>query len=382
MILVSPERLSTAIGSIYEAAYSPTRWDNAIGELGDLFHSSKACICKLGVKGLAEDAITTNPDPVFIRRFFEEHAAEPNVLSKAVSTVPIGSIYSDHALVGGDILRGTRFWNEWMAPQDIYGSISCKLPVGGPFTWIMDAQRGRNQAAFTANDAALLEILIPHLARAVEISGSLQSAQVLASAFSQLPFGVIVIDGHMRIASVNAAAEAILLRSDSGLRRTSGYLVADNAGTMASLQKLVIEACSIYDDAIPGVGGDLLLRLKSEGSHSNLALSVGPLMNDHHEFPVIGPHAAIFIREISFDLPAGFAEQIRIFFDLTPKEAALAASLASGMTLKEAADDARVRFSTARSYMEKIFQKTGTRQQSQLVALLKSAQLLARNTKG
>lgn len=381
MILVSPERLSTAIGSIYEAAYSPTRWGSAIEGLGDLFHSSKTCICKLGAQGLAEDAVTTNPDPAFIRKFFEEHAAEPNVLSKAVSTVPIGTVYSDHALVGGDALRRSRFWNEWMAPQDMYGSISSKLPVNGQFPWVVDVQRGRNQAAFTASDAALLEILIPHLARAAEISGNLQSAQVLASAFSQLPFGVIVIDGHMRIASVNAAAEAILLRPDSGLHRKSGYLAAANAGTMASLQKLVAEACSIYDDVIPGVGGDLLLRIKSEGSHSNLALSVGPLMNHRQEFPFVGRHAAIFIREISFDLPAGFAEQIRIFFDLTPKEAALAASLASGMTLKEAADDARIRFSTARSHMEKIFQKTGTRQQSQLVALLKSAQMIARNTK-
>ena len=380
MILVSPERLSTAIGSIYEAAYSPIRWDSAIEELGDLFHSSKACLCKLGANGVAEDAVTTNPDPAFIRSFFEEHAVEPNVLAKAVSTVPIGDIYSDHALVGADVLRRSRFWNEWMAPQDMYGSMSCKLPVSGQFTWVMDVQRGRNQAAFTARDAALLEIIVPHLVRAVEISQKFQSAQVLASTFSQLPFGVIVIDGHMRIASVNAAAEEILLRSGSDLHHKFGYLVATNAETMALLQKLVAEACSVNDDVIPGTGGDLLFRLKSKGSNSNLALSVGPLVNKRHEFPVIGRHAAIFIREISFDLPAGFAKQIRVFFDLTPKEASLAASLAAGMTLKEAADAAQIQFSTARSHMEKIFQKTGTRQQSQLVALLKSTQMIARKS--
>ena len=381
MILVSPERLSAAIGCIYEAGYSPAMWESALADLGDLFHSSKACICKLGANSMAEEAVTTNPDPVYIRSFFEEHVAEPNELSKAISTVPIGSIFSDHALVGQSTLRRSRFWNEWMAPQDMYGSLSCKLPVSGPFTWVMDLQRGRNQASFTASDAALLGSLIPHLVRAVEISQKFRTAQVLASTFSQLPFGVIVIDGHMRVASVNAAAEAILIRRGSGLHSKSGCLFAADPQTMALLQKLVADACGADDDVNPGVGGELLVRGKSDGRNANLALSVGPLVDSAGEFPVIGRHAAIFIRGISFDLPEGFAEQIRIFFDLTPKEASLAASLASGMTLKEAADDARIRFSTARSHMEKILQKTGTRQQSQLVALLKSAQMFSPNSR-
>ena len=42
----------------------------------------------------------------------------------------------------------------------------------------------------------------------------------------------------------------------------------------------------------------------------------------------------------------------------------------------DAADGANIQFSTARSYLESIFRKTGTNQQSQLVALLKSTQPL------
>ena len=67
---------------------------------------------------------------------------------------------------------------------------------------------------------------------------------------------------------------------------------------------------------------------------------------------------------------------LRALFDLSPAEAKLAAALASGMTLKEAAAGARIQINTARSYLDSIFRKTGTHQQSQLVALLKSAQPL------
>ncbi|RVA43981.1 helix-turn-helix transcriptional regulator, partial [Mesorhizobium sp. M7A.F.Ca.CA.004.09.1.2] len=42
--------------------------------------------------------------------------------------------------------------------------------------------------------------------------------------------------------------------------------------------------------------------------------------------------------------------------------------------LKEAAASSNVTVKTSRTYLERIFAKTGTRQQSQLVALLKSAE--------
>jgi len=63
-------------------------------------------------------------------------------------------------------------------------------------------------------------------------------------------------------------------------------------------------------------------------------------------------------------------------FDLTPAEAKLAAALASGKTLQAAAIEQGIRNSTARSYLEVIFKKTGVHQQSQLVALLANTKLL------
>ena len=61
-------------------------------------------------------------------------------------------------------------------------------------------------------------------------------------------------------------------------------------------------------------------------------------------------------------------------FDLTPAEARLAIAIAAGDSLKEAASSGGIKVSTARFYLEKVFQKTGTHKQSELVALLKSAQ--------
>ena len=61
-------------------------------------------------------------------------------------------------------------------------------------------------------------------------------------------------------------------------------------------------------------------------------------------------------------------------FDLTPAEARLATALTAGQSLKAAAAGNGVTFSTARTYLDRIYRKTGANQQSQLVALLKSVQ--------
>jgi DNA-binding CsgD family transcriptional regulator len=214
-------------------------------------------------------------------------------------------------------------------------------------------------------------------ARAEEIKGQFQSAQLLASIFAHLSFGVILADLSLRITSLNAAAETILSRANSVLVSKVGHLAAADPAGMAALQRLVAQACGARDGAMPG-GGGVLLRARRAGRSPDLALSIEPIRKPLHPVPSVEPHAAIFIRELSTDPPAGFVEQVRDLFGLAPKEARLAVSLASGRTLKEAAEENQIQFSTARSYLEAIFRKTGTRQQSQLVVLLKNVQPLLR----
>ncbi|MBC7051945.1 helix-turn-helix transcriptional regulator, partial [Salmonella enterica subsp. enterica serovar Enteritidis] len=90
--------------------------------------------------------------------------------------------------------------------------------------------------------------------------------------------------------------------------------------------------------------------------------------------------AVVIARRFSQELPAGFAEAIAQFFELTPQEARVAAAIAAGQSLKQAAGLIGIRVSTARTHLRRIFGKTGTSQQSQLVALFRSVQVtLPRN---
>jgi DNA-binding CsgD family transcriptional regulator len=86
------------------------------------------------------------------------------------------------------------------------------------------------------------------------------------------------------------------------------------------------------------------------------------------ESPVEQP---IMLRVIDPGLPARLDESaLRELFLLTRAEARLACQLASGATLEQAAKAARVSVNTVRTHLARVFGKTGTCRQSQLVTLV------------
>jgi DNA-binding CsgD family transcriptional regulator/PAS domain-containing protein len=369
------DALPGVIGDIYQAAYDPAAWPAAVEAVRGVFHGSKACLVRVGPNRQPADLIAPNGDPAFQRRYLEEFTQGPNVLETAVAGVSVGAVYHDHALVGRDRLRASRLWNDWMAPQDMYGGLACKVLASGSSSWFLDVQRGRRQEGFCAADRALFECVAPHIQRAVEIGRQFQVNQALSSAFSHLPFGIIVVDGGQRIVTANEAAEAILAGPGGALRNKGGCLVAADARAAARLERLILEACSFHEGLAPGLGGDFQIAAPlSDERSASLAISVGPLLRGRRETAPVEPCAVVVVREMTLELPAGFADHIGALFNLTSCEAGVAAALAAGLSLKEAARRAEIKISTARTHLEHIFLKTGTRQQSQLVALLKTAQ--------
>lgn len=73
------------------------------------------------------------------------------------------------------------------------------------------------------------------------------------------------------------------------------------------------------------------------------------------------------------DVPA--AKMIQGLFDLTPGEAKVAALIGAGEQLREAAGRLGIAEETARSFLKRVFVKTGVRRQAELVALLGGASL-------
>jgi DNA-binding CsgD family transcriptional regulator len=79
--------------------------------------------------------------------------------------------------------------------------------------------------------------------------------------------------------------------------------------------------------------------------------------------------AALFVSDPERSV-GGIDEVLRGYYGLTPAEVRLAALLMDGRSLEEAAEHLELSRHTVRSQVKRIFSKTETRRQSELVRLL------------
>ena len=99
-----------------------------------------------------------------------------------------------------------------------------------------------------------------------------------------------------------------------------------------------------------------------------LAVMVIPFLPRERDIALTEPGALLMIRDPDVSTPTNNA--LRELFGLTPTEAAIAAALVDGKSLQEIAAASGTTFHTVRSHLKAITQKTGTRRQSDLIALI------------
>lgn len=381
MLANTYELVLKAIGTLYDAACDDLAWPDAVEQLRLTLNGSKACFTRQGPNLHPGDAVSTDFDPAFIDLYLEEFS-DNNELADAVLEVPVGQIYSDHALVGHDELRRSRLWNEWMAPQDMYGGLACKVIRSGSSVWFFDVQRGRNQCSFDARDVDTIQKILPHFQRAAELTHRRHLTDAMRTGLQNPMLGVAIVDAGFNIIAKDDVASRLMASAEILLAPEPGRIASPDSRALWKLQQLIQAACSVRDTSeidyrSVQVGGKILLPAGGNGSFKNqLLISVGPVTDIACSGRSLHHCAQLLLQEIALTLPAAFEGNISELFKLTPVEARLAGLLVSGCSLKDAATHLGIGFGTARNYLIRIFRKTGTHQQGSLVAVLKTIQPL------
>lgn len=187
-------------------------------------------------------------------------------------------------------------------------------------------------------------------------------ARNLAEVVDQLALGVAVVERDRQVVWLNRAAEHVLV-GDDGLQLNRGQLQASKRSEQADLNALLSRATKVTRHADSTTGG--ALRITRPSGEPPFQLLVSRIAVEEP----LPSRAVVYISDPAMR-PGIDTDALRRLFDLTFAEARLALLLLRDADLSRAAHELGITMNTARTHMKRLFGKTGTRKQSQLLKVL------------
>lgn len=276
-------------------------------------------------------------------------------------SLQLGRVYSLDEFIGPSDPRHQTYMNELMRPSGIrHLRIMRVCEESGYNAWMILWRAKRN---FLASEAALLEHLAPHLTIALRNYARLEReclrSGIADEAIRRLNFGWVTLDQKGHVVDLDDIAQRLLQRSTMLRRTMRGRLLPTSRETgkaLADSLRLFAEKPESRSRAI---------HLSNEPW---LDMLLVPMRNRISTGAMV-PAVIAYIHGDN-ETSSYRVEQLMDLFGLTRSEATLALALARGRSIAEAAAELSITIQTARYYSKRIYSKTGTRGQADLVRII------------
>jgi DNA-binding CsgD family transcriptional regulator/PAS domain-containing protein len=376
--------LLSLIELAYDAASDPGRWTNLLQAL------STALRCELVAFDLrdsetyrAKVQCHVGPYDATLKRGYETYYAERNIFLRARPDLTFsGAIRNCEAIVPDRDAVKSEYFNDFLRRIGVLHGIGMVPVREGPVMTVLSLMRRIGAPSFTDRDIAFLGRFMPHLQRATLIQRRLRGVDLERAAASEavdrLPYGVVILDETGQILFVNAAGEEMLAEGD-GLRTVGGRLSAIPRREADALRHLVAKASAPPGRLPEGAAG--FLQVSRPSGQRDFALLIAPLRLDMFALTNRRPAAIVFITDPE-RAAVGVEAILRRLFALTPAEAEVTAQLLRGRSLEEIRAELGTSVHTTRTHLKRVFAKTGTRSQAELVRVILRSPAELRTSQG
>lgn len=366
-----PETLSDIVGSVYDCVLQPQDWAQTlqlITSFGESAASSMVVQDRRG--GDSTNIYEHGADQSFLRLYFEKLAASRLTPTRQIAFDQIGDFATMTMLAGERETANSDFYLKWVKPlgfRDVIGVLV--LRSGKRVAWFSIVRSGV-QPRFTDRELRQMQLLSPHICRALMISDALDMQTIMASRLQQtvdgLSAGVVLTEDQGRISYMNSSAERIL-KNGNILKSQNGRLTAIKSGPRESLSRALAESMS---GNAPANTGQYAVPLPDEEG-GGLIANVLPLQWREGRNPLSGMRgAAAVIMQDPTERRAPPLEAFAALYSLTYAEQKVLEHIAEGEPPQETADVLGVSITTVKTHLQKIFAKTGTGRQADLIQLL------------
>lgn len=362
------------IGQLYEVSGDLSNWLTFMESLRVLTGSATAIVRssdQVTGQGFAPLAIPHNT--LQMRAYGElYHPAALELFRHNPLFLEAGAVATRRMVIDDSTFERSRLYREFFGPQGWYHLINAVFDVSGQVVLSLTLNRTRQAGPYGQADIDLLRWLLPHMRRSMQLFSQLRQVsdlgQVLVDSLDFLPVGVVLAGTEGDVFATNRTAREILADQD-GLKLTrGGRLLADRPETDGRLQEMIAKASGVGLADRGPVGTLAVTRSEGKQDLGLMVFAAGGTASG-----MVQPEgcAAIYLSDPAQRIET--AEPVlQGLYGLTRAEARLAAELVRGHTLEQAASDKGVSLNTVRTHLKRVFAKTGTTRQADLVSLLLS----------
>lgn len=357
----------------YGAALSPGLWPRVIETFADLVDAESSALIWQNQSTRQGAGISARLDPQALGAYFGGFATRHPSQRWAHSPRErlrhfVPHIVADDDAMPKDELIRTPFYNEFMRPFDLHSVVRLGLTTRADDAAFLMVSRPRRRERFAGPDLDIAGHLHNHLIRAFELSQRIAGQRTLDAAgadlIEQSANALMILDEDGRVRHANTPAER-LLGAHSGLSVLAGRLIAGSAAATAQLRALIAKAAD--PDPADRQGGSM--TLPSPGRRLPLSVIVSPVRAEPALFLGQGPAVLVSVTDLQADTPVA-EDRLRDIFGLTRAEIRVAVALFDGASPKETAEQLGVSFHTVRGHLVRIYEKTETSRQAELVRLI------------
>jgi DNA-binding NarL/FixJ family response regulator len=380
---MSDRMVSSLTEDIYDAALGGLPWSVVGRQLVQLVGARSAALMTSDAAGGFDLVYQSGFPPEAIRAYRDHYRTVDLWTNRAADLVLHRSmqptIFRSGALVPDSEFLESEFYNDFGRDLGLRYVVGTVVPLADGRAMPIGLHRPEGAAPFERDQAERLQILLPHLRRAMELRARLAPPQetLERAVLNALGTAVVVVDANLMVTLSNSAARQLIGTGGAvALSRTAGCLPGrltlralhnkDSAALLRTVRATVLSGAA---------GGAVPLR--DANNAIVIAALISPLPRvlapkGERRLSLASGRALVLLRDLRWRNAGPPSELLRDLFKLTAAEAEVARALAGGETKDSVAAARGARVSTVRTQVRAILAKTGATNLRELERLLAS----------
>ena len=369
--MVDPKLFSALTNDIYGAILDKSRWLDVLRQTTQFVGAQAGVLLwRSEVSGAADPVYCSFGIEPRYAESYADHYAKLDPLMVAMFSREIGDVASATELVPRSVFVESRFYKEWAQPQGWAQSVQANLDKSPTsFVYLSLWRNGTSgSAAWPTKDR--LRLLASHLRRAVLVRKFVDrhtaEAATLGDTLDGIGPGLFFVNADAHILETNANGRA-MLEQGTLVRAYGGRLVPADSDAERGLAEILcgFEGGNAASSVRPA--SVLLSARAGEPFVAHVVpLTEGVRRSAGSAYTAV---AAVFVQKASFELPSS-REIIGKSYKLTPTELRVLLAIVQVGGVPKVSEAMGISVSTVKTHLRRLFAKTGTDRQADLVKLV------------